>query len=140
MTIDEAIIHCEKEEDRHSKSATHMKKLYGEHVAGYRFHKENEDVDRQLAEWLKDYKRLLEQEPCEDAISRQAVLDLLIENGIYGYEKKIAELPSIQPKPPTGHWITEDRLYPKCDQCGWEYGSDMTNFCPNCGAKMEIER
>ena len=41
---------------------------------------------------------------------------------------------------PTGHWITEDRLYPKCDQCGWEYGSDMTNFCPNCGAKMEIER
>ena len=30
---------------------------------------------RQLAEWLKDYKRLLEQDPCEDAISRQALLD-----------------------------------------------------------------
>lgn len=30
---------------------------------------------KQLAEWLKDYKRLLEQEPCDNAISRQAVLD-----------------------------------------------------------------
>jgi len=32
---------------------------------------------RQLAEWLKDYKRLLEQQPCEDCISRQAVMDAL---------------------------------------------------------------
>ena len=30
---------------------------------------------RQLAEWLKDYKRLLEQEPCEDCVDRQAVFD-----------------------------------------------------------------
>ena len=28
----------------------------------------------QLAEWLKDYKRLLEQEPCDDVISREEVL------------------------------------------------------------------
>ena len=28
---------------------------------------------RQLAEWLKDYKRLLEQEPSTDAVSRQAL-------------------------------------------------------------------
>ena len=35
---------------------------------------------RQLAEWLKDYKRLLEQQPCEDAISRQAALNSLIDN------------------------------------------------------------
>lgn len=32
---------------------------------------------KQLAEWLKDYKRLKEQEPCEDAISRQAVLEYI---------------------------------------------------------------
>ena len=30
---------------------------------------------KQLAEWLKDYKRLLEQQPCEDCISRQAAID-----------------------------------------------------------------
>ena len=29
---------------------------------------------RQLAEWLKDYKRLLEQEPSGDLISREAVV------------------------------------------------------------------
>lgn len=32
---------------------------------------------RQLAEWLKDYKRLLEQEPCTDAVSREAVKEAL---------------------------------------------------------------
>ena len=63
MTIDEAIIHCEKEEDRHSKSATHMKKLYGEHFAGYKHHKENEDTYRQLAEWLKELKLYREMIP-----------------------------------------------------------------------------
>lgn len=26
---------------------------------------------RQLAEWLKDYKRLLEQQPCDDAVSKK---------------------------------------------------------------------
>ena len=33
----------------------------------------------QLAEWLKDYKRLLERESCEDAINRQVVLEKLYE-------------------------------------------------------------
>lgn len=37
----------------------------------------------------------------------------------------------------TGHWITKGRLHPKCDKCGWEYGSYVTNYCPNCGIKME---
>ena len=32
---------------------------------------------RQIAEWLKDYKQLLTQQTCEDAISRQAVLNTL---------------------------------------------------------------
>lgn len=50
--------------------------------------------------------------------------------------KELKQLLSVNPQP-TGHWITEDRLHPKCDQCGWEYGSSMTKFCPNCGAKME---
>lgn len=29
---------------------------------------------RQLAEWLRDYKRLKEQQPCDDCISRQAAI------------------------------------------------------------------
>ena len=31
----------------------------------------------QLVKWLKELKQLREQEPCEDAVSRQAVLDLI---------------------------------------------------------------
>ena len=38
---------------------------------------------RQLAEWLKDYRRLLEQQPCDDCVSRQAVLDLCDMNTKY---------------------------------------------------------
>lgn len=84
---------------------------------------------------------------CRNGISRQAVLDLLIENGIYGYEKKIAELPSIQPKPQTGHWnlfhttehgIREDSYF-KCDRCNYESYKEY-NFCPKCGARMEVEQ
>ena len=43
---------------------------------------------------------------------------------------------ALEQDPKTGHWITENRLHPKCDQCGWEYGSSITKFCPDCGARM----
>ncbi len=59
MTRDEAIKHCYEKAEQLEKGAedgSECKKCAEEH--------------RQLAEWLKDYKRLLEQEPCEDAVSR----------------------------------------------------------------------
>ena len=68
MTLDEAIKHAEevaeskekqvKNGDWEKDSLTERNciKCAGEH--------------RQLAEWLKDYKRLLEQEPCDDATLR----------------------------------------------------------------------
>ena len=48
MTLDEAIIHCEEVADRCDVTDGNIK-CANEH--------------RQLAEWLKDYKRLIEQEP-----------------------------------------------------------------------------
>lgn len=41
-------------------------------------------------------------------------------------------------------WIDVDGKYCKCFMCGaeWSYRdnrTDMFKFCPNCGAKMEIE-
>lgn len=80
MTIDEAITHCE--EIANSK----CNNCGAEH--------------KQLAEWLKDYKRLLEQEPCEDCIPREYVIALLenkkrtrkeITNRIYEYVKGVSE-------------------------------------------------
>ena len=46
----------------------------------------------------------------------------------------------------TGRWIYDNEAYPygnpcghyDCDQCG-ESVPHKTNFCPNCGCKMEVE-
>lgn len=38
-----------------------------------------------------------------------------------------------------GHWvICSDGYYPYCSKCKQEpSGKSMTNYCPNCGAKMD---
>ena len=99
----------------------------------------------------------LKREPCEDAISRQAVLEqtynwskdefLRYTNPFDYLRKRINSLPSINPQEPkTGHWI--DRFPAKeckCSVCDFliciSNGSyiDMVGqmkYCPNCGAKM----
>lgn len=89
MTLDEAIKHCEEvANDR----AGCCEDCAEEH--------------RQLAEWLKDYKRLKEREPCDDCISRQAVLDITWEEPSYTdamnvlteVRDKVKELPSVNPQ------------------------------------------
>ena len=118
---------------------------------------------KQLAEWLKELKQLREQEPCEDAISRQTAINSLGEQPLNWtderYEKQavedwldtkkmLQELPSIQPKVKTGHWATQNihncHTDFKCSVCGYThnfmhlYGEPTAdyNYCPNCGAKM----
>ena len=61
MTLDQAI-------DRYSNNAEYERRNGSLHGC-MEF--------RQLAEWLKDYKRLLEQQSREDCISRQAAIDAL---------------------------------------------------------------
>ena len=90
--------------------------------------------------------KALEQEPCEDAISRQAVLSLLHfhrndEDKIEGYvkTKDIINLPSVTPQPKTGHWIRM-KAYEKwlCSECDtvFRFTFKEHGYCPNCGAKM----
>ena len=116
------------------------------------------------------------QEPCEDAISRAEAIkaicgdkcDLTPDkclNGIIGdcvQIRPIKDLPSVEPKPKTGHWIEDAETYYKainekgggvnentpyftddiaCSECLAKFSvidNETQRFkcCPNCGAKM----
>ena len=155
MTLDEAIKHC-KEMAEKNEEMCRVEELMGlglqntEMMKCARTHK-------QLAEWLTDYKRLKEQEPCEDAISRAEALkmidDISIPEDMSTFEIKshigveISTLPPVTPKRKVGEWIKKNNDYfdwYECSECG--YGSDgemkynrlcdvRTKFCPDCGSQ-----
>ncbi len=90
---------------------------------------------------LEDYMdKALQQEPCKDAISRQAVLDKMKERDeelSSICRRDIRELPPVTPQPRIGHWI-DTGSGQKCSECEEiQYGYDnFRHFCANCGAKM----
>ncbi len=116
---------------------------------------------RQLAGWLRDYKRLKEQEPCDDAISREMALkecyDIVVGGELYRViqEETLLGLPPVRPQPKMERWISDaiqgeiDGQIVKgftCSKCGAISLFRMTSgkivngdLCPNCGAKMEAE-
>lgn len=113
-----------------------------------------EDVTRLLS---------LDQQPCGDCISRNAIIktlngmdryiaseltlcesnDKFSQNEVFVvddvYEQIAEQLPSVEPERKTGKWIDG-----KCNRCGtnapfWAMASTYycSEYCPNCGAKME---
>ena len=77
---------------------------------------------RQLAEWLKELKAYKEQQPCSDAISREATLMCMTgvnllskkpEELISLFDKRIKALPSVTPRQKTGEWIKLKEQPPK---------------------------
>ena len=152
MTLDEAIKHC-KEMAEKNEEMCRVEELMGlglqntEMMKCARTHK-------QLAEWLTDYKRLKEQEPCEDTVNRQSVLDinfkqimLTTANPAEMIRQKVKALPPATPIRKVGEWIKKNNDYfdwYECSECG--YGSDgemkynrlcdvRTKFCPDCGSQ-----
>ena len=85
----------------------------------------------------------LEQEPCEDAVSRKAVLDKMKERDEELSSicpKDIRALPTVTPYPKTGYWIkiSPAGIY-ECSECGQNVmTSDICayKFCHGCSAKM----
>lgn len=80
----------------------------------------------------------------DDAISRQAVLDLL-ENTNNGWIiNKVLQLPSVTPQQKIGHWIyskavnTSEIIWSECSECkdGERGCAKRMKYCPNCGTKM----
>ena len=115
---------------------------------------------REAVRVLSDY---LKREPCDDCISRQAVLDHIYGiNGLEGFELSnvfekhyadfIKSLPSVIPQPKMGHWIKNEWGNISCSSCGCAalydkvypgesvFGKAIrvkSTFCPTCGAKMQ---
>ena len=103
----------------------------------------------QKSNFLKALTETIEslQTECEDAISREKVKEILKQlrdgslDGFY-VEKDILDLPSVTPKPKTGHWIDhqEDKwIYDQCSECGTVHDV-RTFYCPHCGAEMEMNK
>ena len=128
-------------------------------------------IIRQMAKGTKVYEealemaiKALEQEPCEDAISRQAAINAAIEaadewdgGGNRNREEIIAkaleQLPSVTPMPKMGKWermsgLSEDMddRY-KCSKCGnVVHSTDRINlytfhrWCGRCGSNNDIAK
>ena len=115
-----------------------------------------EIFDEEHREFIELAIKALEQQSCDDCISRQAVLDIAkssksnwIDNSVLF--KRVNELPSATPQPKVGHWIKEKSLNGwdshsyQCSVCGRSIHLDTEietlddySYC-HCGAKMEEE-
>lgn len=94
------------------------------------------------------------QEPCDDAINRQAVHRQInkwvasgeSEKSLLSLHNRIDTLPPVNPQPKTGHWIKkEDNTcwWYVCSECEqeplknrWNDDDVLSSYCPNCGCRM----
>lgn len=98
---------------------------------------------------LRTARELLQQEPCEDVISREEAIDALNQSvNILEATDRIKDLspaipqPKIGQKQMIGHWIV-GKYKDTCDKCRCTYPKNIgfKNYCPNCGTKMqEVEK
>lgn len=119
-------------------------------------------IDKNKVDALNIAIKALEQQTCEDAVSRQAVLGLFAQNAdaIRPYSKtweEVKALSPVKPQPKTGHWkkmvevydLQQNRMLVPygyddakfgntpvyvCD-CGCESNKN-SRFCPDCGCRM----
>ncbi len=80
----------------------------------------------------------LEQEPCDDCISRKELLKCSMrinDNFVAVSVKDIREAPSVQPERPHGEWIKMRNGQLECNKC-YTRQNKALNYCPYCGAEM----
>lgn len=134
QTFEMAISALEQQNKRTSdeEMMKFLQELIGERKNPY----DLEDLEYTLERYRQD-----EQEPCDDAISREAVNALYdkwrprlaTHVSEFGYELK--SLPLVEPSRRKGHWIKTPLL--TCDSCEKiNKGGIESDFCPNCGASM----
>ena len=166
-----AYIECPKE-------PTTLKQIIEKHNMDKLAYDEMSDFERDVLKYAEQepcckvekdengYAHVSPIEPCEDAVSRRAVLEIIKSHTLTDDYLAVEQLPSVQPKsetvtefadrcrecgakygkllkqePKTGHWILdEDKSLMfnvyKCSNCE-NIGARESNFCPNCGAEMK---
>ena len=101
-----------------------------------------------IKETVAKWKDRLEQQPCEDTISRQAAIDAILRAEAlvraYGYRyaaDAVRELPPVQPEKETAKRVlwtgwkgTRDTRY-KCPNCKKPVKNDDV-YCHRCGQKL----
>ena len=137
--------------------------IYGLNACAVTYHNGQKLYEHdELVKCFEDLE-IFEQEPCEDAISRQAVDTLVDElaraisderccisrgRSTATIMQDILDLPPVKLQPKTGHWIEENGFdgdtYYDCSECGESFclidgtpTDNLYNYCPNCGAKMQ---
>ena len=105
---------------------------------------EDDDI-RHHNEVLEFTIKTLEQEPCDDTVSREAVKELFQEGSVMGmyYFLGIDKLPSVTPTRKKGKWIVlKDEYGDICEaicSCCEDNGNYRWKYCHTCGAEMESE-
>lgn len=113
----------------------------------------NEQCVFQSNIYRNDCEFFISKKKNEDCISRQEAIRIAEQGQIQGYIwqfKKLCNLPPVEPERKTGKWICEcdaegegDNLY-RCEKCNVRVAGrppyDIPNYCPKCGAKMEVEK
>lgn len=102
---------------------------------------------------VEEIIKALEQQPCDDAVSRKAVDELSKElvhttrdkaDFLCNFWEGLQKLPPVTPQQKYGKWISLENRFDlgdrvKCSECGQVFvvGDDVSrNYCPNCGARM----
>lgn len=100
---------------------------------------DSQKFNQENIEALNKAINLLEQQPCDDCVSRQAVLDLMqLKMGGKELYKAVYELPPVTPTRKVGKWIKTGGSF-RCSECIVmpEFTDIRTlKYCPNCGVKM----
>ena len=65
----------------------------------------------------------------------EEIIDVRQEN-----EAVYMAIKALEQEPETGHWTHDGSRWKNrfiCSECGYKLFDEPTNYCPNCGAKME---
>ena len=115
-----------------------------------------EDAKDYIREWCpydrcEEIIKALQQDPCEDMISRQAVMNCFkkwqpyMATRLGEFEKELLALPPVAPELKSGHWVDITNkngtvIAVRCSCCGQSPKHAIrSDFCPRCGSYNKAE-